>query len=131
VDGGGVYVFFNTTVTVDATTIEGMWLGVRANYRNKLAGYILYWELIKHACERNFTSYHLGRSTSQSSAETFKKKWNATPEQLYWHYILGRDRTIPQLNVQNPRYKLAISAWRHLPVPITQAVGPLIARSIP
>jgi FemAB-related protein (PEP-CTERM system-associated) len=31
-------------------TVEGMWLGIRPAYRTMLAGYGLYWELIKHAC---------------------------------------------------------------------------------
>lgn len=112
-------------------TVEGMWLGMRSAYRKQLVGYVLYWELIKHACEAGFQSFHLGRSSKDSGGEQFKKKWNAEAQQLYWHYLLLRRADIPALNPANPKYKLAIEAWRRLPVGVTQAIGPLIARSIP
>jgi serine/alanine adding enzyme len=112
-------------------TVEGMWLGTRSAYRRLLVGYVLYWELIKHACESGHVRFHLGRSTSDSGAEQFKKKWNAEVTQLYWQYILRTRDRIPALNVDNPRYQLAIRAWQRLPVPVAQVLGPLIARSIP
>lgn len=112
-------------------TVEGMWLGARARYREQLAGYVLYWELLKDACLSGSQRFHLGRSTSQSGGETFKKKWNAYPTQLYWQYLLRTVGEIPQLNITNPRYQLAIRAWRKLPVLVTRVIGPAIARSIP
>lgn len=112
-------------------TVEGMWLGTRSQFRRQLVGYVLYWELIKDACERGFTRFHLGRSTAESGGEQFKKKWNAHPTQLYWHYLLGKHREIPQLNITNKKFRLAMAAWRKLPVGVTQHVGPMIARSIP
>ena len=75
--------------------------------------------------------YHLGRSSSGSGAEDFKKKWNAYPSQLYWHYILNNSDDIPQLNVNNPKYDLAIKAWKKLPLIVTKVIGPHIAKSIP
>ena len=112
-------------------TAEGLWLGSRGKFRKQYAGYVLYWELIKNACERGLTRFHLGRSTVQSGGEVFKKKWNAYAVPLYWQYVLRTRRDIPQLNVTNPKYQLAIRAWQKLPVPVTQMIGPLIARSIP
>ena len=67
-------------------TVEGMWLGIKNAYRRLLVGYALYWELIKNACENGLHSFHLGRSTADSNAETFKKKWNATVTPLHWSY---------------------------------------------
>jgi FemAB-related protein (PEP-CTERM system-associated) len=112
-------------------TVEGMWLGVRDKYRAQLAGYVLYWELIKDACQRGFRRFHLGRSTSESAGEVFKRKWNAVPHQLYWQYLLGTRREIPSLNVENPRYRAAIRLWQRLPVGVVRRIGPSIARSIP
>jgi FemAB-related protein (PEP-CTERM system-associated) len=111
--------------------VEGMWLGVRRAYRRQMAGYVLYWELLKHACERGFRTFNLGRSSKDSGGEAFKHKWQADLEQLYWQYILRTRKEMPSLNVSNPRYQLAIQTWRHLPVPVTQLIGPFIARSIP
>ena len=85
-----------------------MWLGSRGEFRTRHAGYVLYWELIKNACERGMKRFHLGRSTVQSGGESFKKKWNAEPTQLYWQYLLRHAGRFPQLNVDNPKYRLAI-----------------------
>jgi FemAB-related protein (PEP-CTERM system-associated) len=111
--------------------MEGLWLGTRTPYRRQLVGYVLYWEIIKDACEQGHRLFHLGRSTADSGAEQFKRKWNAHPTQLYWQYILRKRPEIPQLNVTNPKFQMAIAAWRHLPVGLTRHLGPLIARSIP
>jgi FemAB-related protein (PEP-CTERM system-associated) len=111
--------------------VEGLWLGTRASYRRQLVGYVLYWELIKDACQQGHRIFHLGRSTADSGAEQFKRKWNAHPTQLYWQYILRTRTDTPQLNVANPKYRLAIAAWRNLPVGVTRLLGPLVARSIP
>lgn len=116
---------------VHAGTVEGMWLGMLNEHRKDGVGYVIYWELIKNACENGYRSFHLGRSTAQSGGETFKKKWNAQGLQLHWHYILRARRDLPQLNVQNPKYQAAINAWRRLPLPVTQAIGPFVARCIP
>jgi FemAB-related protein (PEP-CTERM system-associated) len=111
--------------------VEGLWLGTRARYRRQLVGYVLYWEIIKDACEQGHQLFHLGRSSADSGAEQFKRKWNAHPAQLYWHYVLRKGHDIPQLNVKNPKFKMAIAGWRRLPVGVTRRLGPFIARSIP
>jgi FemAB-related protein (PEP-CTERM system-associated) len=111
--------------------VEGMWAGGTAAARGLQANYALYWDMIKDACERGFTNYHLGRSTADSGAEDFKKKWNAHSQQLYWYFDRPDGGAMPELNVQNPKYKLAIAAWRRLPLPIIRVIGPPIARSIP
>ena len=111
--------------------VEGMWLGNRPDSRGLHPGYVHYWEMIKYACENGFEKFHLGRSTVESGGEFFKKKWNAYPTQLYWQYILGKKREIPRLNVDNPKYRVAIGAWKTMPAVITNAFGPFLARSIP
>ena len=111
--------------------VEGMWLGMRAEFRKQMVGYVLYWELIKDACQGGYARFHLGRSTAESGGAQFKKKWNAEAVQLYWQYILRTRDEVPALNVSNPRYQLAIKTWQRLPVPVTQVLGPFIARSIP
>jgi FemAB-related protein (PEP-CTERM system-associated) len=116
---------------IQGSTVEGMWLGSRSEYRHWLIGYALYWELIKHACESGHTRFHLGRSSVDSGGETFKKKWNATATPLYWHYLLRTRTEMPQVNVNNPKYALAIQVWRELPFVLTRAIGPRVARCIP
>ena len=116
---------------LSTSTVEGMWMGAKSQYRSRGVNYVLYWELVKDACLKGYRSFHLGRSSADSGGEAFKKKWNAQANQLYWAYVLPKGGDIPQLNVTNPRYRLAIRTWQKLPVPVTRVVGPLIARSIP
>ena len=112
-------------------TVEGMWAGGIDKYRNLQANYALYWDMIKHACEQGYQSYHLGRSSVNSGGEQFKKKWNANSKQLYWQYYLNKQAALPELNVNNPKYQLAIKAWQKLPTKITTMIGPLVAKNIP
>jgi len=112
-------------------TVEGMWAGSPAEFRRLQSNYVLYWEMIKAACEEGYEQFHLGRSSVESGGESFKKKWCADTSQLYWQYFLPKPGPLPELNVGNPKFSLAISTWRKLPLAVTQWVGPLIARSIP
>lgn len=115
----------------DRGVAEGLWLAMRSRFRHDHAGYVLYWELLQDAIARGCHRFNLGRSTSHSGGEQFKKKWNASVDQLYWQYVLRTRSSIPQINVMNPKYKAAIWCWRHLPVGVTRVVGPAIARNIP
>jgi len=112
-------------------TAEGMWLGLLPKYRKLLPNSILYWEMIKHACENNIETFHLGRSSVNSGGEFFKKKWRAEPVQLYWQFYLGNKKEMPRLNVDNPKYKFAIKVWQNLPHRLTKILGPSISSSIP
>lgn len=111
--------------------VEGLWAGGTAASRPLSANYVLYWEMIKDSCLRGQKRFHLGRSTAESGAEDFKKRWNAEPSQLYWYFHRPKGGEMPQLNVDNPKYKLAIQLWRKLPLSVTRVIGPPLARSIP
>jgi hypothetical protein len=39
-------------------------------------------------------------------------------------------RSIPDINPLNPKYRLFIAAWKHLPIPIANRLGPLLARDL-
>jgi FemAB-related protein (PEP-CTERM system-associated) len=111
-------------------TVEGMWTyATRAPFA--YANYYLYWQLIQRACERGFTTYHLGRSSVDSTGVAYKRKWLAKPLQLYWQYLLGQAKTVPDLSVDNPKYGTYISLWKKLPVPVARRLGPMIAGNIP
>lgn len=111
--------------------VEGLWAGGGPAARALDANYVLYWEMIRDACARGCHSFHLGRSTAHSGAEDFKSRWNAEPQQLYWYFYRPAGGPMPQLNVSNPKYRLAINAWRHIPLWGTRLLGPWLARSIP
>jgi FemAB-related protein (PEP-CTERM system-associated) len=120
-------------------TVEGLWAGCDPELRQLQANYVLYWEMIRHTCAAGYRKFHLGRSTSQSGAEQFKAKWNAQTHQLYWYFHRpqndgdgsSKSAGVPGLNVDNPKYRLAIAAWQHMPLWATRVLGPPLARGIP
>lgn len=114
-----------------AGTAEGMWQGGLHEARDLDANYVLYWEMIRDICLRGCRTFHLGRSTADSGSEWFKTRWNAESRQLYWYYHRPDGGPLPALNVDNPRYRLAIAAWRRLPLWVTRRLGPALARGIP
>ncbi len=93
---------------------------------------LLYWEMLKFAAGRGLRNFDFGRSTPGAGTYDFKRQWGAQPHGLTWEYWLASgDDELPDLSPQNPRVQWAIELWRHLPVPVTRAVGPLVVRNIP
>ena len=111
--------------------VDGMWLGILPAARQLQPTYALYWEMIKDACERGCGTYSLGRSTSDSSAEAFKRKWNAQSKKLYWSFALLNGTKLPEPNSHKTQYRLAVEIWKRLPAGWTDRIGPVLARHFP
>ena len=58
------------------------------------------------------------------------REWSAEQKDRWWLENIFRG-DMPQLNVKNPKYALAIQAWRRLPLWATKLIGPRLAKSIP
>lgn len=112
-------------------TVEGMWTYTLREFARLQTNYYLYWKMIEKACLDGYSRYHLGRSTKDSGSISYKKKWKASPRQLYWDYILPVGKEIPHLSVDNPKYNTAIKFWKQLPLPVSQKLGPLFSKYIP
>jgi FemAB-related protein (PEP-CTERM system-associated) len=94
-----------------------------------LSGYdYLYWDLMRRAAERGCQIYDFGRSKLDTGPYKYKKHWGFEPEPLPYAYHLVRRTTLPNLSPTNPKYQRAIEAWKRLPLPVTQWVGPMLAR---
>ncbi|MCZ7582457.1 MAG: hypothetical protein M5R36_03475 [Deltaproteobacteria bacterium] len=50
---------------------------------------------------------------------------------LPWAYELITRDEIPGLHPGNPKFQLAIRAWKRLPVAVTRVLGPPLARRLP
>jgi serine/alanine adding enzyme len=91
----------------------------------------LYWELLTHSIRVGAQAFDFGRSSHDSGTYRFKAQWGAQPMQLHWHYWLPVDQKLPQLNQSNPKYALAASLWRRLPLWCANALGPHIVKNLP
>lgn len=98
--------------------------------RQLKANDFMYWELMRRSCERGIRIFDYGRSKIDSGSWSFKKNWGFVPEPLYYQYHLVKARALPDVSPRNPKYRLFISAWKRLPVTLTNILGPMIARSL-
>jgi FemAB-related protein (PEP-CTERM system-associated) len=90
----------------------------------------MYWEVMRHACERGVRLFDFGRSKIGTGAYNFKRNWGFKPAPLVYEYLPLRGRKIPDINPLNPKYRMAINLWRRVPLPLTKLIGPAIVRSI-
>ena len=113
---------------------EGMeipWASSLRRYNPLSPNMLLYWSMLKFACEKGYRFFDFGRSTPGEGTYRFKEQWGAKPVQLYWHYWLRNGGTPPELSPKNPKYNLAIRIWKSLPVPVTRVLGPAIVKNLP
>ncbi|MDP8223578.1 MAG: FemAB family PEP-CTERM system-associated protein [Candidatus Lernaella stagnicola] len=89
------------------------------------------WRAIQDAVDIGLQTVDFGRSTQGTSSEKFKKHWGVETQQLYWQYQLIHTEQMPGLNTSNPKFELAIRAWKKLPVWLTTLIGPPLARLLP
>jgi FemAB-related protein (PEP-CTERM system-associated) len=92
---------------------------------------LLYWEVLKLGIDRHYRVFDFGRSSRDSGTFRFKRQWGAQAQPLYWHYWLRGDGKLPELNPDNPKYALAINAWKRLPVFVANRVGPAVVKYLP
>jgi FemAB-related protein (PEP-CTERM system-associated) len=100
--------------------------GGTAQARRNGANDFLYWEVMRRAAARGYSYFDFGRSKSETGAFKFKKNWGFKPEWLEYEYFLSGGQSLPEKNPNNPRYKLAIEAWKHLPLPLANFLGPFL-----
>ena len=90
----------------------------------------MYWELMKHAVDRNCRIFDYGRSKEGTGSFRFKKHWGFEPTPLAYQYHLAKAADIPNLSPANPRYRKKIEMWRKMPHALTRLIGPHIARNL-
>lgn len=86
----------------------------------------MYWEVMRRACR----VFDYGRSKVGTRAYSFKKNWGFEPEPWTYEYKLRRLEEVPEINPLNPKYRLFIAAWKHLPIPLANATGPFVVRGL-
>jgi FemAB-related protein (PEP-CTERM system-associated) len=86
----------------------------------------LYWEVMRRAAQRGYRRFDFGRSKAHTGAFAFKKNWGFEPQWLEYEYWLKPGAALPAKNPSNPKYSLMIEAWKRLPVPIANLLGPLL-----
>jgi FemAB-related protein (PEP-CTERM system-associated) len=90
----------------------------------------MYWEVMRRGAARGCRLFDYGRSKVGTGAFAFKKNWGFTPEPLQYRFLLAPGASIPDHNPLNPKYRLFIAAWKKLPLPVANLLGPHIVRGV-
>ena len=103
--------------------------GTRAG-RELGASDFLFLRLMGRGRELGCTRFEFGRSRVGTGSHAYKKSWGFVPRPLAYRYFLeGRDAP-PRTDPSNPRYRALVAGWRLLPLPVANAIGPLVARQL-
>jgi serine/alanine adding enzyme len=113
------------------TRMEIPWASSLREFNQLGPNMLLYWSALKLAIEKGCRTFDFGRSTVGAGTFRFKQQWGARPVQLHWHYWMKDGGSVPKLNPDNPKFRLAIETWRRLPLAIANRIGPLIAGRLP
>jgi FemAB-related protein (PEP-CTERM system-associated) len=125
--GGGLVAYFRDTV-------YNTWGGMLREFYDLGPNYILYWETLKYACEQGYRWADLGRSAWDSGTYRFKRHWNAEPQPLYQQTYLNGHGQAPSVGSDREDeldFRLFTAVWRHLPVSVTEFLGPRLRRGLP
>lgn len=98
--------------------------------RRRAGNDFMYWEVMRRAAGRGYRLFDFGRSKLGTGAFAFKHNWGFEPEKLHYRYRLAPGASIPDHNPLNPKYRLFIAAWKKLPLPVANLIGPQIVRGL-
>jgi FemAB-related protein (PEP-CTERM system-associated) len=112
-------------------SIEVAWSSSLREYLPLKPNMFLYWNLLCFAASQGYKIFDFGRSTRDSGTHNFKTQWGTEEFSLYWSYWLRRRAELPQVNPENPKYRMFIRGWQKLPVFLTRWIGPRIVRCLP
>jgi FemAB-related protein (PEP-CTERM system-associated) len=98
--------------------------------RDLAANDFKYWELMRRACEKGVRLFDFGRSKQGTGPYDFKRNWGFEPAPLAYEYCLYKRSSIPQNNPLNPKYRAFIALWKRLPMPVANALGPHLVKSL-
>ncbi|RMH60186.1 MAG: FemAB family PEP-CTERM system-associated protein [Calditrichaeota bacterium] len=111
--------------------LEIPWASTLRAFNRLSPNMLMYWEVLRYAIEAGYKQFDFGRCSRDSGTYRFKKQWGSTEHPLYWYYILPEGEELPEINPDNPKYRMAINLWQKLPVPITKMIGPSIIKHLP
>jgi len=108
-------------IIVDEKIVWYPWGGVKTTYANKLAGYKIYWEVLRYICdETDKKIFDFGRSSYGGATYKFKSQFGAAPVKI--------DILTSQQSDIYAKYSFASRIWKRLPKKIVDFLGPKLCR---
>lgn len=91
---------------------------------------LMYWAVMRSAVERGYKVFDFGRSKVGTGPFSFKKNWGFEPRPINLEFSLKDGVPLPDVNPNNPKYKMMIETWRRLPLPVANIIGPIVSRQV-
>ena len=108
-------------IIIDGDLAWYPWGGVAATHLNKLAGYFIYWNVLKDITkDRSIKIFDFGRSAFNGNTYKFKAQFGAIPVNVDTLVAVKQDIYV--------KYSLASKIWKYLPKYLVDRVGPLLCR---
>lgn len=122
--------------------LEIPWASTLRKYNDFNVNMWMYRQILQYAIEHGHGFFDFGRSTIGAGTYNFKKQWGAKPLSHHWYYYLRNTEdlakneeptkpALPQINPDNPKYRIAIAAWKKLPLALANTLGPRIVKNLP
>jgi FemAB-related protein (PEP-CTERM system-associated) len=118
---GGVCMTFRDTVLVP-------WASSLREWRSRCPSNLLYWEVIRSACEKGLRWLDFGRSSRGSGTYRFKVQWGGVEQPLCWEEFPARQGSL--VHTEDPKYRAMIGLWQRLPVPVATLIGPTVRKRL-
>jgi serine/alanine adding enzyme len=122
--GAAVCLFFRDAIMVP-------WVSSLREAFSLCPNFVLYWEVIRHGCRTGYRLLDLGRSFKNAGTFEFKRQWGAVPHTLPWIFLDAVPGAAPSVDRDTSRFDVLIRAWKRLPVPVANAIGPWIRGQVP
>ena len=111
-------------------TLHNPWASSLRDYSKLSPNMLLYWTMLKFACDNGYRRFDFGRSSIDESTYRFKEQWGAGPQTLHWHHITCKGNLPCSEKSDKSRFDAAIRIWQKFPVPLTKIIGPPVRKYI-
>jgi FemAB-related protein (PEP-CTERM system-associated) len=107
---------------------EMTWASSLREFNRQAPNMLLYWAFMERCIERGHRTFNFGRCTPGGGTHRFKRQWGGEDEPLSW---LQWPEEAPSEDPEEGVFGLAVRVWQKLPLPVANALGPMVARRIP
>ena len=111
--------------------IAPYYIGTLPQAKRVQAHDLIYWHLMREGAARGKSVFNFGRSKVDSGPFAYKKLWGIEPTMLNYQFCLITQQSLPDVNPNNPKFKLMTNIWRRMPLMATNMLGPIVAPNFP
>ena len=110
---------------------EMTWASALQEFNKVSPNMLLYAAFMDRSIAHGVRLFNFGRCSPDSGTHRFKKQWGSRDEPLWWYQHTRGGEAVATPSPDQGAFSWGPRIWRHLPLPIANAVGPFIVRSIP